>query len=113
LKIESDRFIYPSATPICFPLRQMAWQDKGEPLAVTVKYFGNSGRPVRPRHAPAADRLRTMQPIVLLLNAIVAGVVAAYRGRIRRSWTDARSAIRASTMLKTPAHRGQPKDHIS
>jgi hypothetical protein len=65
--------------PICFPRRQMAWQGKDDPLAINLKYSGSSGWPVKLRHVPVADMLRTMHATALLLNSIVAGVVTACR----------------------------------
>jgi hypothetical protein len=90
--------------PISFPLRQTARQGMTDPAAVNVNFFGNRGRRLKLRLAPVAEKLRTVQAIALAPDAIVAGVVTAWRRTIRLSSTKARSAVRGSTMLKTPAH---------
>jgi hypothetical protein len=93
--------------PTCFPLRQMARQDKGDPAAVNVKFFGSRGRPAKFRLAPVAETSRTVHAIVVRPDAIVAGVVTACRRTTRLSSTEARSAVRGSTILKTPVHPEQ------
>jgi hypothetical protein len=85
----------------------MAWQGRGVPSAINVKVFGSRSRLVKLKHAPVADTSRTMHAIARLLNSIVAGVVTTYRRTLRLSSTELLSAVRASTMLKTPAHSEQ------
>jgi hypothetical protein len=98
---------YSNVMPTCFAPRQTARQRRREPSAVSVKLFGSRARLVKLRHAPLAEMLRTMHAIALLPNSIVPAVVTAYRRTPRLSSTAPRSAMRASTMLKTAAHSEQ------
>ena len=93
--------------PISLPLRQTARQGRVDPAAVNVKFFASRERRLKLRLAPVAETLRTVHAIALRPDAIVAGVVTACRNTTRLSSTEARSAVRGSTMLKAPLHSEQ------